>query len=427
MIKTIIGAQWGDEGKGKIVDYLSQDADIVARFQGGNNAGHTIVVDGTTFKLHLLPSGIVSGKLGILGNGMVIDPWVLLDEINTLKRVGIDPKFVISGKAHFILPPHIERDLKQEKKRGNKNIGTTGRGIGPTYSDKAARYGLRFESLMVSDDILIEEIRTFLNNTSQLSQGTESNDDKTTKLFEKIVALRPYLSDKIKNVTSIIQESLNEGKKIIIEGAQGTLLDLDHGTYPFCTSSNTIAPAACVGLGIPARMITQVCGIIKAYTTRVGTGPFPTEQKNEIGEYLVNKGKEFGTTTGRRRRCGWLDLVALKYAHELNGFTEITITKLDVLSGLPELKICVNYTLNGKILKDYPTSYQILEKCLPLFEEFQPWKDFEDEDWKPIINGGFSKFPTEIKKYLNFISDSLQTPINLVSIGPGRLRTVKVS
>jgi adenylosuccinate synthase len=427
MLHVVVGAQWGDEGKGKVVDYLSNSADAVVRFQGGNNAGHTIVIGDQTLKLHLLPSGVASGKICLLGNGMVIDPWALLKELEELNKIGLNPNFIISSKAHLILPLHLERDVKQEMNRGDKRIGTTGRGIGPAYSDKSARAGLRAEVLLLSRESLLEEVKAFLQAAPKLANESPENLNKAaTKLTDELMKLQSVFKDKIKDVSALLRGFLRKGQKIIIEGAQGTLLDLDHGTYPFCTSSNTVAPAACVGLGLRTWDVSGISGVIKAYTTRVGAGPFPTELTDEIGETLAKKGKEFGTTTGRKRRCGWLDLVTLRYAHDLNGFTDIVITKLDVLSGINPLKICIAYSLSGEKIKTYPLNSKDLDHCIPIYKEFKGWKDPGSSGWLSIIKKGHSALPEESKQYLDFISKSLDIPIKLISVGPGRKLTLEL-
>ena len=428
MLQIVVGAQWGDEGKGKIVDYLSRDVDAVARFQGGNNAGHTVVVADQTLKLHLIPSGIASGKPCFLGNGMVIDPWALVYELDELMRLGLSPELTISAKAHLILPQHLRKDTMQEKRRGSKPIGTTGRGIGPAYSDKASRIGLRVETLLLSKDDMLEECKVFLQRTGYHEE--KSKDEfaiASSTLAEELWNVRHHLRDKIGDVSTSIRDLLSKNRKVLAEGAQGTLLGLDHGTYPFCTSSNTIAAAACVGLGLPTWVVSEIYGVIKAYTTRVGKGPFPTELKNDVGENLAQNGKEFGTTTGRKRRCGWLDLVALRYAHGLNGFTKLTITKLDVLSGLDTLKICVAYSVNGEAEDNFPLNSQSLENCVPIYKEFPGWKDPGVRGWDSIVRKDFSAMPEEAKHYLDFISKSLNVPIRLVSVGPRRKDTVEIT
>ncbi|MHA2494843.1 MAG: adenylosuccinate synthase [Candidatus Hodarchaeales archaeon] len=427
MLRVIVGAQWGDEGKGKIVDYLSRDVDAVARFQGGNNAGHTVVVGDQTIKLHLLPSGVVTEKICLMGNGMVVNPWALLDEVNELKKSGLNPDFLISSKAHLILPYHLDLDTKQETGRGSKRLGTTGKGIGPAYSDKANRSGLRASIFLLSRDELFEEVKGFLSATGKFGKELGNKlDDASSNLTNELMKIHHNFKEKIDDISAVLRDLLSKKKKILVEGAQGALLDLDHGTYPFCTSSNTVAPAACAGLGVSIWTVSEVIGVIKAYTTRVGTGPFPTELKNEVGDILVQKGKEFGTTTGRKRRCGWLDLVSLSYSNNLNGFTNLAITKLDTLSGLDPIKVCVAYSLNGKAIENMPINIRDLAKCIPIYKEFNGWKDPESLGWTSIVDKGYSALPEEAKQYLDFISGALNVPISLISVGPAREHTIDV-
>lgn len=369
---VIVGAQWGDEGKGKIVDFLAKDFDIVARFQGGNNAGHTVVVNDKTFKLHFIPSGIISGKEVCLGNGMVLEPEALLNEIHSLEKEGINTSTIaISEKAHVITAEHKELDGKDTE------IGTTKKGIGPAYASKITRNGIR--------------IKDILNEYPELKKYT---GDVSLKL----------------------NNSLDENKSILFEGAQGTLLDIDHGTYPFVTSSNTTAGGASTGTGVGPSKIKKVVGIAKAYTTRVGKGPFPTEIKGKEGEYLQKKGNEFGTTTGRPRRCGWLDTVILKYAVRINGINEFALTKLDVLCGLDKIKICTKYKQNGKIIDNLPAD---LSNCEPVYEELPGWGEFDNS----ISEKGYDALPKEAKSYIDRIEELTKTKISLISYGPARSDT----
>ncbi len=378
---VIIGTQFGDEGKGKIVDYLVEKLkiDFVVRFQGGNNAGHTVVVGNKKFKLHHIPSGVVQKKQCFLGNGMVIDPKVLIDEINGLKKRGISPRLTISHLAHIITEKHKKADSKDSK------IGTTKRGIGPAYSDKFARSGVRIAE------------------------------------FQKIYPdYYKILSKYIGDVSLKINQALDKKKKVLFEGAQGTLLDIDFGTYPFVTSSNTIAGGACTGAGISPKKISIIIGVSKAYTTRVGSGPFPTELKNKTCEQIRNKGAEFGTTTGRPRRCGWLDTVMLNYAVRLNGINNIALTKLDVLSGLKEIKICTAYKYNGKILREFPSDIKILTNCKPIYKTLRGWPDFKHREWEKFAKMKFERLPKEIRAYILQIEKLTKTPISIVSFGPDR-------
>ncbi len=379
---AILGSQFGDEGKGKIIDYLSEKADVVCRFAGGNNAGHTIVVDGKQVILHLIPSGILhKGKINVVGNGTVIDPKVLFAEIEGLQKNGIEvtpESLVISENAHVILPEHVDED----KKTGGK-IGTTGRGIGPAYAAKVSRRGLRVVNYI----------------------------DKNHEYSEK---LRPF----VKDVSLLMDQFLNENKKILFEGAQGTLLDIDHGTYPYVTSSNSTVGGICTGLGIAPKKIDKVIGITKAYVTRVGNGPFPTEIKGELGESLRKVGKEFGATTGRPRSIGWFDALISKYAARINGFDAIIITKLDVLSGQGKLKICTGYKYKGKVIENFTTNSEILENCELVYEELDGWEEDISKATK------YEELPENAKRYLKRIEKIVKVPICIVSVGPGRKQTI---
>ncbi|OGU13218.1 MAG: adenylosuccinate synthase [Ignavibacteria bacterium GWB2_35_12] len=419
---VVVGSQWGDEGKGKIVDLLSQSADIVARYQGGANAGHTIVIDGKQYILHLIPSGILSKNvICIIGNGVVIDPVALMDEIHMLESHGVQVKgrLFISHKAHLIMPYHKLLDQASEKENG-KAIGTTGRGIGPAYLDKAKRTGIRIVDLL-DRKILEDKLRTNLDDNNAVLQkiyGFEELDVdsivKTYLEFDKLID--PY----IKDVTLMLNDAIVNGKKIFVEGAQGALLDVDHGTYPFVTSSNPTAGGACTGLGIPPTSISKIIGVVKAYTTRVGNGPFPTEQKNEIGEKLRATGVEFGSTTGRPRRCGWLDLVALKYSVMINGISEIAITKLDVLDDFDEIKLCTKYSINGKEISYFPADCPSLEKIIPIYETLPGWK----KSLRGINN--FDELPEETKKYFRVIEEFTGAKITIVSLSPDREDTILI-
>jgi len=419
-VVVVVGSQWGDEGKGKIVDLLSQSADIVARYQGGANAGHTIVIDGKQYILHLIPSGILSKDvICIIGNGVVIDPVALMDEIKMLEGFGIQIKgrLFISHKAHLIMPYHKLLDQASEKENDTA-IGTTGRGIGPAYLDKAKRTGIRIVDLL-DRKILEDKLRKNLDDNNEVLQkiyGFEELDVdsiiKTYLEFDKLID--PY----IKDVTLMLNEAIAKGKKIFVEGAQGALLDVDHGTYPFVTSSNPTSGGACTGLGIPPTAISKIVGVVKAYTTRVGNGPFPTEQKNEIGEKLREIGVEFGSTTGRPRRCGWLDLVALKYSVMINGISEIAITKLDVLDNFDEIRLCTKYNVNGKEISYFPADCPTLEKIIPVYETLSGW----NKSLRGIKN--FNELPIETKKYFKIIEDFTGAKITIVSLSPDREDTI---
>ena len=397
----VVGAQWGDEGKGKVTDFLAARADVVVRCQGGNNAGHTVVANGRELKLHLIPSGILyPGKLCLIGNGVVIDPGALIEEIKQLTGQGINTDFLrISPRAHIILPYHRRQDLCEEEQKGSQRIGTTSRGIGPTYADKASRAGIRVVDLIDPEEFqfylkyALEGKNRLLDNV----YGAEGFDyAELLEVYSKYAGiLKPYVAD----VSVIINTALDEGKKILFEGAQGTLLDLDHGTYPFVTSSHPIAGAACTGAGIGPTRINRVVGIAKAYITRVGEGPFPTELMDETGGKIRGCGNEYGTTTGRPRRCGWYDSVIARYAARINGLDYLAVTKLDVLSGLNTVKICVSYRYKGETLEDFPASLKVLSECEPVYEEMPGWH----EDISSIRNYG--DLPAEARSYLQRLAE----------------------
>ena len=420
-VTLILGSQWGDEGKGKIVDLLCQDADIVARYQGGANAGHTIVIDGKKFVLHLIPSGILTPNVtSLIGNGVVIDPVALMDEIKILEDLGIEVtgRLFISHKAHLIMPYHKLIDQIQEKNSAGTQIGTTGRGIGPAYYDKARRIGIRIVDLL-DRKTFEEKLRLNLkenNNLLQKLYGHEALDVEnivnTYLEFDK--KIDPYITD----TTLMMNEAIKDGKKIYAEGAQGALLDMDHGTYPFVTSSNPTAGGACTGLGIPPTAIGDIIGVVKAYSTRVGNDPFPTELLDETGEYLRKTGAEFGATTGRPRRCGWLDLVALKYSVMINGINQIALTKLDVLDDMDDIKVCVAYKHKGKMLKSFPADVRTLEEVEPILAKTTGWK-------RSLANiEHYDDFPEEARTYFRAIEQITGATIRIVSTSPERNGTV---
>jgi adenylosuccinate synthase len=420
---VIVGTQWGDEGKGKIVDLLAEFADVVIRFQGGNNAGHTMVVNGEQFISHLIPSGILQKKTCLIGNGLVVDPAVLIDEIDYLAGKGIDVSptcLSISPKAHVIMPYHKAIDLGREALKGAGKIGTTGRGIGPCYEDKATRRGIRFVEL-IDDEVFTELVTAILPEKNFylekfLGVKPAALEPILSQYREYAKRLAPYVAD----VSVIIQKAMKAGQQVLFEGAQGTHLDIDHGTYPFVTSSNTVAGNACSGAGLGPTEISGVCGIVKAYTTRVGSGPFPTELFDEVGAAIQKKGAEFGATTGRKRRCGWLDAVLLKNAARLNGLTDLAITKLDVLCGLDALKICTSYTYQGTILDAFPASLKMLAGCTPVYETLPGWS----QEIRGIRDA--AKLPENARNYLNRIQELVETPISIISVGPGRDETIVV-
>jgi adenylosuccinate synthase len=418
---VIVGAQWGDEGKGKLTDLLAERADLVVRFQGGNNAGHTIVRDGAEFKFHLIPSGILyPGKTCVVGNGVVIDPAVLIGELEGLRRRGIDPAGLrISANAHLIMPYHVMLDTAGEAKLGKLEIGTTKRGIGPCYADKAARLGIRVQDLLDAK-ILRKKIMAALEPKQQMLRPF-ARDPRldlhamTEEYLRYGHRLEPFIAD----TAHLCWTALDSGRTVIFEGAQGTLLDLDHGTYPFVTSSNPIAGAACVGAGVGPADIDEVWGVVKAYTTRVGAGPFPTELDDELGAHIRERGGERGTTTGRDRRTGWLDLMALRYAARLNRLSALAITKLDVLSGVDPLRIAVRYrSSEGALLDEFPYHQSVLHAAEAEYEELPGFEDdisacrSEDE------------LPREARDYLDFISEHTGVPVRLVGVGPGREQVI---
>ena len=418
---VIIGTQWGDEGKGKIVDLLAAHADLVVRFQGGNNAGHTMVVDGEQFISHLVPSGILQGKTCLIGNGVVVDPAVLIEEMDYLDGKGIDvgaDRIKVSERAHLIMPYHQAVDLARENHKGDKKIGTTGRGIGPAYEDKATRRGVRLIDLL-EPETFAEKVHTLLDEKNfylknYLSAATLDAD----KIIGTYRRYADRLAPHVTNVSITLEEAIKNGCQVLFEGAQGTHLDIDHGTYPFVTSSNTVAGNACCGSGVGPGAVTDVIGIVKAYTTRVGAGPFPCELFDATGACIQEKGVEFGATTGRKRRCGWLDTVIVRNAVRLNGLTGLAITKLDVLGGLEELKICIGYEYHGKRLNEFPASLKVLAECTPLYETLPGW----NEDISTTRQ--FGDLPKATRTYLNRVEELTQTPIQIVSVGPGRDETI---
>ncbi len=418
----MIGAQWGDEGKGKITDLLSRSADVVVRYQGGVNAGHTVVVLGQTFKLHLIPSGILYPDTEcIIGSGTVIDPQVLIQELDQLKQLNISTeKLLISETAHVTMPYHRMIDQASEERRGSHKIGTTGRGIGPTYADKSERIGIRVLDLM-DPDALRKQLNWTINYKNVILEklyNLPPLDPATVieQYLEYAERLRPHVVDCSLKIYDAIQQRRN----ILFEGAQGTLLDLDHGTFPYVTSSNPVAGGACVGTGIGPTMIDRVIGVAKAYTTRVGEGPFPTELDGAIGELLCDRGAEFGTTTGRRRRCGWFDAVIGRYAVRINGLDCLAITKLDVLDTLEEIKVCVAYEIDGKRCEDFPSSTRRFANCKPIYKTVPGWQQ-STEHCRSLED-----LPKQALNYLKFLAELMEVPIALVSLGASRDQTIIV-
>lgn len=421
---VVVGSQWGDEGKGKIVDWLSERADIVARFQGGHNAGHTLVIDGTVYKLSLLPSGIVrEGKISVIGNGVVIDPWALLAEIETLHNQGVaisPDNLKIAENAVLILPVHQDLDAARESaaSEGSK-IGTTKRGIGPAYEDKVGRRALRVRDL-TDLDALPAKIEHLLQHHNALRRGFGQPDADAEALLHKLRDVADKITPYAEPVWRLLHEARRQGKRILFEGAQGTLLDIDHGTYPFVTSSNTVAGQAAIGSGIGPSALSHVLGITKAYTTRVGEGPFPTEQDNEIGQKLGERGHEFGTVTGRKRRCGWFDAVLVKQAVQTGGIDGIALTKLDVLDGFDEIKICTGYMLDGEPINWLPADAAAQARIEPVFETLQGWHEtsFGARSWADL--------PANAVRYVRYIEELIGAPVTLLSTSPEREDTILV-
>lgn len=420
----VLGAQWGDEGKGKMTDYLAETADVVVRYQGGNNAGHTVEVGDKQYKLHLIPSGVLyEDKLNVIGNGLVVDPKALFDEMDYLKGLGVDitpERLIVSDRAHVIMPYHKVLDALKEKARGKNDIGTTGKGIGPCYTDKVERCGIRVCDLMhinVFEEKLRENIEMKNAYITKVLGGEPLNFDEIFNDYVKYAErLRPYVKD-----TSVrVYDEIKSGKKVLFEGAQGMLLDIDYGTYPYVTSSNTVAGGVSNGVGIGPNMITNAIGIAKAYTTRVGKGPFPTELLDDMGDWIREKGHEFGVTTGRARRCGWLDLVILKTTARVSGLTSFAVTKIDTLAGIDKIKVCVGYEFNGTVIDYFPASLEDLAECKPVYEEFDGWGE-------EVQNArSYEELPENAKKYLKRIEEFTGTKISIVSVGPRRDQTMMV-
>ncbi|MFX4262984.1 adenylosuccinate synthase [Pelotomaculum propionicicum] len=417
---VVIGAQWGDEGKGKVTDFLAEKADMVVRYMGGNNAGHTVVVEDREFKMHLIPSGILyPDKMCIIGSGVVIDPAVLLKELESLEKQGISTANLrISQRAHVIFPYHQKLDQVEEERKGNNKIGTTCRGIGPAYTDKSARVGIRVIDLLDAEEFpaLLEaniksknQILTEVYNGKSLDYGEVLNNFKGYA-----EALRKYVCD----TSILVNDAVQQGQNIVFEGAQGTLLDLDHGTYPYVTSSHPTAAAACLGAGIGPTRIGRVIGVAKAYTTRVGEGPFPTELNDDTGALIRKQGGEYGTTTGRPRRCGWYDGVVGRYAVRINGLDYLAITKLDVLSGLETVRICTGYNYRGEVINEFPASLKVLNECVPVYEDFPGWSEDITKARK------LEDLPVQARRYLDRISEISGAPIALIGVGSRRAQTI---
>jgi adenylosuccinate synthase len=419
---ALVGLQWGDEGKGKVTDLLARDMDVVVRYQGGNNAGHTIVVEGERYALHLIPTGILYPHCTpVIGPGVVVNPQVLLEEMESLASRGTDvSRLLLSGNAHLIMPYHLELDKVTERRLGKNRLGTTKRGIGPAYADKASRIGLRVQDLLDPKifsqklEVALKEKNVVLTRVyGRLPIEHQAVEDEYLTYAEK---LRPHIAD----TSNFVQHALDDGKTVLFEGAQATMLDLDHGTYPFVTSSNPIAGGATVGAGVGPKDIERIIGITKAYCTRVGSGPFPSEADPVDGEILVEAGHEYGTTTGRKRRCGWFDAVAGRYAARLNTLTEFVVTKLDVLSEFERIKVCVAYSYLGDRFDEFPPNQTIFNKCEPIYEELPGWK----EDITGVRE--LEDLPKEARAYLEAIEGLLNVPVSWASVGPGRDQIVQV-
>ncbi len=415
---VIVGTQWGDEGKGKVVDLLTRNADIVVRFQGGPNAGHTVVIGDSQTILHQLPSGILhENKTCVIGNGVVLDLETLAGEIEEVKTKGYfqsTTELLISENAHIIMPYHKKIDLSREKLKGENRIGTTGRGIGPAYEDKVSRNGIRVVDIF-DDSYFQEKLNANLKEKNYYLENYLHEEPVSPEAVRDIIfTYRETIREYVTDTGAALYRSLKQNKKILFEGAQGTLLDIDHGTYPFVTSSNTSSAQAAIGTGIGPRHLDAIVGIAKAYTTRVGAGPFPTEQQNDIGEYLRNKGGEYGATTGRPRRCGWFDLLTVNHAVRLNSLTHLIITKLDVLSGIETIKVCTGYRCRGRVLNEFPTNFPVLADCAPEFEELEGWS----EDLSCMTE--YDQLPQAAKKYIAYIEEKTGVPVSMVSVGTRR-------
>jgi len=420
---VVVGSQWGDEGKGKVTDLLSEEADIIVRYQGGCNAGHTVVKGDNQFIFHLIPSGILhKGVKCLIGNGVVIDPESLLQEIENLKKknIEIDDNLFIDFKAHVVLPYHKTLDEMKEIKRGEEKIGTTKRGIGPAYVDKIARTGIRMID-MIDGKSLSKKLETNLNEKNNILEklyGLKISNQEKKDILKRYREYGQLLKKYVIDVSLYLNQAINEDKEILFEGAQGTLLDIDHGTFPYVTSSSPIAGGACIGTGVGPTKIDRVMGITKAYTTRVGRGPFPTEMQGELEEYTRQKGGEFGATTGRPRRCGWFDAVLVNYAVRINGMDSMVLTKIDVLSDFDKIKICTSYKYNGETIKEFPVNLEILENCIPVYEEMEGWKG----DISQITK--YEDLPQQLKVYIRRIEELVRTKVVIISVGPKRSQTI---
>jgi len=423
-VVVIVGTQWGDEGKGKITDYYAERSDYIVRFQGGNNAGHTIELEDEKFKLHLLPSGILrEDKKAVIGNGVVVDPEVLLKEMDNIERMEIGTSnLVLSDRAALIMPYHKAMDELEEKLKGKMKAGTTKKGIGPCYSDKVARFGIRVIDLY-NPKSLRDKLETIVPIKNKIFEAFgEDKSWEVDELYQTYLNYGEKLKDYVKDVSVLLDEAIEKNENILFEGAQGTHLDIDHGIYPYTTSSNTTAASASLGSGIGPMNIDSVIGIMKAYTSRVGTGPFPTELEDKTGDYIRDKGNEYGTTTGRPRRVGWLDLVMVKYSKRVNSLTELAITNIDVLEELEKIKVCISYKHDGEDIEHFPADIESMYEYEPIYETFQGWGE---EDWNGIADTGYEALPENVKNYLEYIEEVVGVPVTHISIGPKRHQTIK--
>jgi len=424
---TVVGAQLGDEGKGKFADIYSESADVVVRFQGGNNAGHTVVVDGEEYKLHHIPSGVLRDATGVIGNGCVVDPGVLIEELEGLRERDVEPELRVAERAHVIMPYHRVIDGIEEDAKADMAAGTTGRGIGPTYEDKVGRRGVRVLDLL-KPDALREKLEYVVPTKRALVRdvfGVDVEGNGHAEAFdvdavhEEYVEYGEHLRDDVVNASEYVNSTLDEGRDVLFEGAQGTSLDIDHGIYPYLTSSNTTVGGACAGTGVGATRLSETVGVMKAYLSRVGTGPVPTELENDVGDHLVEVGEEYGTTTGRRRRVGWFDLPMVRHASRLNDFTGAVLTSVDVLEGLDPVRVCEAYELDGERVETMPADMDEWARCEPVYRDFDGW---DGVDWDAVDT--YNDLPGETREYVEFIEDEVGAPFYAVSVGPGREQTI---
>ena len=417
---VIMGSQWGDEGKGKMTDWLAQKADMIVRYQGGNNAGHTIAFNGKTYKLQLIPSGIFElQKINVIGNGVVVNPKALLSELQMLKDAGVTPSNLkISSRAHLILPYHIQLDIAQEKQRGDRKVGTTHNGIGPAYMDKAARIGIRMCDLLEKDTFAAKLKENLAQKNALFEKIYDEKSFDFDSLFDEYYEYGQQLKDYVTDTSVLVNEAISAGKNVLFEGAQGIMLDLDHGTYPYVTSSNPVVGGALAGAGVGPQSLTKMVGVCKAYSTRVGEGPFPTELTNETGDWIREKAHEYGTVTGRPRRIGWFDAIAMRHAKRVSGMNCLSLNLLDIFTGLKKVKICTAYMLDGKQIDYYPASLKELERCEPVYEEFDGWT----EDISTVTE--YDQLPANAKKYLKRIEELTGLQLMTISVGPSREQTI---